>query len=154
MKKALILIASAAMILLSGNAFAQGRRSADIPKYPGLADTPQMGWNSWNRFMTEINEELIMATADAMVDLGLVDAGYVYLNLDDGWHGERDELGFITCDPVKFPHGMKALADYLHSKGMKLGIYSDAGNFTCAGYSGSRGHEYQDAITYASWGVD
>ena len=154
MKKVLLLVAAAATLLISTDAFAQGRRTADIPKYEGLADTPQMGWNSWNRFMTDINEELIMATADAMVELGLVDAGYIYLNLDDGWHGERDELGFITCDPVKFPSGMKALADYLHSKGMKLGIYSDAGNFTCAGYSGSRGHEYQDAITYASWGVD
>ena len=154
MKRLLVLVAAAATLLFSADAFAQGRRTADIPKYEGLADTPQMGWNSWNRFMTDINEELIMATADAMVELGLVDAGYIYLNLDDGWHGERDELGFITCDPVKFPSGMKALADYLHSKGMKLGIYSDAGNFTCAGYSGSRGHEYQDAITYASWGVD
>ena len=155
MKKLLVLAATAAMLLFSSQAFAQGgRRSVDVPKYPGLADTPQMGWNSWNCFMTEINEDLIKATADAMVDLGLVDAGYIYLNLDDGWHGERDELGFITYDKKKFPSGIKALADYLHSKGMKLGIYSDAGDFTCAGYSGSRGHEYQDAITYASWGVD
>jgi len=104
--------------------------------------------------MTEIDEDLIKATADAMVDLGLVDAGYVYLNLDDGWHGERDENGFIHEDLEKFPSGLKALADYLHSKGLKMGIYSDAGNFTCACYSGSLGHEYQDAITYAAWGVD
>ena len=154
MKKLLFVVAVASALLLSADAFAQGRRSADYPKYEGLADTPQMGWNSWNRFMTNIDEELIMATADAMVELGLVDAGYIYLNLDDGWHGERDEQGFITWDHEKFPSGMKALADYLHSKGMKLGIYSDAGNFTCAGYSGSRGYEYQDALTYASWGVD
>ncbi|MBO4843414.1 MAG: glycoside hydrolase family 27 protein [Bacteroidales bacterium] len=150
MKRLTIFIAA---ILVALPAAAQ-RRTADLPKFEGLADTPQMGWNSWNCFMTEINEDLIKATADAMVELGLVDAGYIYLNLDDGWHGDRDELGFITCDPVKFPSGIKALADYVHSKGMKLGIYSDAGDFTCAGYSGSRGHEYQDAITYASWGID
>lgn len=130
------------------------RKSADHPKWEGVADTPQMGWSSWNCFMTDINEELIKATADAMVDLGLVDAGYVYLNLDDGWHGERDERGFIQEDKEKFPSGIKALADYLHSKGMKLGIYSDAGDFTCACYSGSHGREYQDAFTYAAWGVD
>ena len=153
MKKLAIFIAAILIALPATVANAQ-RRTADLPKFEGLADTPQMGWNSWNCFMTEINEDLIKATADAMVELGLVDAGYVYLNLDDGWHGDRDELGFITCDPVKFPSGIKALADYVHSKGMKLGIYSDAGDFTCAGYSGSRGHEYQDALTYASWGVD
>ena len=134
---------------------AQPRRlSADFPKWAGVADTPQMGWSSWNCFMTDINEDLIKATADAMVELGLVDAGYVYLNLDDGWHGERDENGFVHEDPVKFPSGMKALADYLHARGLKLGIYSDAGNFTCACYTGSLGHEYQDAIAYAHWGVD
>lgn len=154
MKKSTIIIALIAIAMTAPFATAQQRRTADLPKFEGLADTPQMGWNSWNCFMTEINEDLIKATADAMVDLGLVDAGYIYLNLDDGWHGERDEKGFITCDPVKFPSGIKALADYVHSKGMKLGIYSDAGNFTCAGYSGSRGHEYQDALTYAEWGVD
>ncbi|MBP5335540.1 MAG: glycoside hydrolase family 27 protein [Bacteroidales bacterium] len=153
MKKLAIFFAAILIALPATVANAQ-RRTADLPKFEGLADTPQMGWNSWNCFMTEINEDLIKATADAMVELGLVDAGYIYLNLDDGWHGDRDELGFITCDPVKFPSGIKALADYIHSKGMKLGIYSDAGDFTCAGYSGSRGHEYQDAITYASWGVD
>ena len=135
MKKLAIFIAAILIALPATVANAQ-RRTADLPKFEGLADTPQMGWNSWNCFMTEINEYLIKATADAMVELGLVDAGYVYLNLDDGWHGDRDELGFITCDPVKFPSGIKALADYVHSKGMKLGIYSDAGDFTCAGYSG------------------
>lgn len=143
------------VISLAQPAFAQRKRpTADVPKYESVADTPQMGWSSWNCFMTDINEELIKATADAMVDLGLVDAGYVYLNLDDGWHGERDANGFIHEDLEKFPSGIKALADYLHSKGLKLGIYSDAGDFTCACYSGSRGHEYQDAITYAAWGVD
>lgn len=119
-----------------------------------FAATPQMGWNSWNKFGVNINEDLIKATADKMVELGLVDAGYIYLNLDDGWHGERDEQGFIHEDPVKFPSGIKALADYLHSKGIKLGIYSDAGWKTCAGCAGSFGHEFQDAYTYAQWGVD
>ena len=119
-----------------------------------FAATPQMGWTSWNKFGVNINEDLIKATADKMVELGLVDAGYIYLNLDDGWHGERDEQGFIQVDPQKFPSGMKALADYVHSKGMKLGIYSDAGWKTCGGCAGSYGHEFQDAYTYAQWGVD
>ena len=153
MKKVLFLLIS--VFLVGSGAWAQQRRpDANLPKWEGVADTPQMGWSSWNCFMTEINEDLIKATADAMVDLGLVDAGYVYLNLDDGWHGERDENGFVHEDPVKFPSGMKALADYLHERGLKLGIYSDAGNFTCACYTGSLGHEYQDAIAYAHWGVD
>ncbi len=119
-----------------------------------LAQTPQMGWSTWNKFQTKIDEKLLMDTADKMVELGLVDAGYVYLNIDDGWHGQRDEQGFIHEDPNKFPSGMKAMADYLHAKGMKLGIYSDAGRQTCACYAGSYGHEYQDAYTYAKWGVD
>lgn len=150
-----ILLAAAAACLIPFVSTAQpARPSADLPKWEGLADTPQMGWSSWNCFMTEINEQQIKEIADAMVDLGLVDAGYVYLNLDDGWHGERDALGFITEDREKFPSGIKSLADYLHSRGMKLGIYSDAGDFTCGCYSGSHGHEYQDAYTYAQWGVD
>ena len=138
-----------------GLAGAQNRRpDAPLPKWEGLADTPQMGWSSWNKFQTEINEKLIKDIADKMVELGLVDAGYVYLNLDDGWHGERDAQGFVHEDMEKFPSGMKALADYLHAKGLKLGIYSDAGTNTCACYTGSLGHEYQDAIVYANWGVD
>ena len=132
----------------------QRRPDFPLPKWEGLAETPQMGWNSWNKFATDINEELIKATADKMVELGLVEAGYVYLNLDDGWHGERDEQGFIHEDPVNFPSGIKALADYMHERGLKLGIYSDAGTNTCACYAGSNGHEYQDAFTYASWGID
>ena len=134
---------------------AQNRRpDMPLPKWEGLADTPQMGWSSWNKFQTDINEQLIKDIADKMVELGLVEAGYVYLNLDDGWHGERDAQGFVHEDLQKFPSGMKALADYLHAKGLKLGIYSDAGTNTCACYTGSLGHEYQDAIVYASWGVD
>ena len=154
MKKTLILLLCGLLAVTS--ALAQGPRRPDtpLPKWEGLAQTPQMGWNSWNKFATNINEELIKATADKMVELGLVDAGYVYLNLDDGWHGERDEQGFIHEDPEKFPSGIKALADYMHEHGLKLGIYSDAGTNTCACYAGSLGHEYQDAFTYASWGID
>ena len=152
MKRTAIVIAA---IAVSFTLSAQQRRpDMPLPKWEGLADTPQMGWSSWNKFQCDISEDLIKATADQMVELGLVDAGYVYLNLDDGWHGERDEQGFVHEDLQKFPSGMKALADYLHSKGIKLGIYSDAGTNTCACYTGSLGHEYQDAYMYAQWGVD
>lgn len=145
MRKFVIAALAAALILPQG-AFAQ--------KWEGLAETPQMGWNSWNKFASNINEQLIRETADALVEKGLVDAGYVYLNIDDCWHGERDERGFITENKEKFPSGMKALADYIHSKGLKFGIYSDAGEQTCACFPGSLGHEYQDAYMYAHWGVD
>jgi alpha-galactosidase len=123
-------------------------------KFEGLADRPQMGWSTWNKFQGNISEEIIKGIADAMVETGLRDAGYVYINIDDCWHGKRDENGFIQSDAAKFPGGMKALADYIHSKGLKLGIYSDAGIGTCAGMPGSLGHEYQDALQYARWGVD
>ena len=128
--------------------------SEDIPAKPLLCPTPPMGWSSWNTFACDINEDLIKAMADEMVATGLRDAGYIYLNLDDCWHGERDADGFIQPDPVRFPSGMKALADYVHSKGLKIGIYSDAGSATCGGKPGSLGHEYQDALQYARWGID
>jgi alpha-galactosidase len=124
-------------------------------KFQGLAPTPPMGWNSWNTFETKINEKLVKETADAFVTLGLKDAGYEYLVLDDGWMAKkRDDRENIVADPEKFPEGIKALADYVHAKGLKFGLYSCAGALTCAGYPGGRGHEYQDALTYASWGVD
>ncbi|MGI6243769.1 MAG: glycoside hydrolase family 27 protein [Prevotella sp.] len=123
-------------------------------KWENLADTPQMGWSSWNKFQGNINEDIIKGIADAMVTSGLKDAGYIYINIDDCWHGERDADGFIQADPVKFPHGIKALADYVHQKGLRLGIYSDCGTETCAGRPGSLGHEYQDALQYARWGID
>ncbi|MDT0688979.1 glycoside hydrolase family 27 protein [Salegentibacter sp. F188] len=123
-------------------------------KFEGLADTPPMGWNTWNTFACDINEDLIKETADAIVASGMKEAGYEYVIIDDCWHGERDEKGFIQVDPERFPSGMKALADYVHSKGLKIGIYSDAGTQTCAGEPGSRGYEYQDAIRYAEWGID
>ena len=128
--------------------------SSHAQKFEGLAQTPPMGWNSWNKFACNIDETIIRGIADRMVETGLRDAGYVYINLDDCWHGQRDSLSFITADPVKFPSGIKALSDYVHSKGLKLGIYSDAGRTTCGGRPGSFGHEYQDAITYARWGID
>jgi alpha-galactosidase len=128
--------------------------SAHGQKFDQLALTPPMGWNSWNKFACDVNEDLIRQTADAMVSSGMKDAGYQYINIDDCWHGERDPQGFIQPDPKRFPSGIKALADYVHSKGLKLGIYSDAGWKTCGGKPGSRGREYQDAQTYAQWGVD
>jgi alpha-galactosidase len=127
---------------------------AQAQKFDGLALTPPMGWNTWNKFACNVDEKLIRESADAMVTSGLKDAGYIYIVIDDCWHGERDSLGFIHADAKKFPSGMKALSDYIHSKGLKFGIYSDAGSKTCGGRPGSRGHEYQDAIMYASWGVD
>ena len=123
-------------------------------KWEHLADTPQMGWSTWNKFQGNISEDIIKGIADVMVETGLRDAGYTYINIDDCWHGKRDADGFIQADPIKFPNGIKAVADYVHSKGLKLGIYSDAGSATCAGRPGSLGHEYQDAIQYARWGVD
>lgn len=140
--------AAAAVLLFTASA------TASAQKFPGLGDTPQMGWSTWNKFQGNINEDIIKGIADAMVSSGLRDAGYTYINIDDCWHGERDADGFIQCDPERFPSGMKALADYVHSKGLKLGIYSDAGTETCAGEPGSLGHEYQDALQYARWGID
>ena len=114
-----------------------------------------MGWNSWNTFGTDINEQLIRDTADKMVETGLLNAGYEYLVIDDCWSlKERDENGRLAADPEKFPNGMKAVADYVHSKGLKFGMYSCAGNLTCAGYPGSFEHEFTDAETFAYWGVD
>jgi alpha-galactosidase len=119
---------------------------------PGAAPTPPMGWNSWNHFAAKIDDATVRAQADAMVSSGMRDAGYRYINIDDTWEGERDAKGVIHSN-AKFPD-MKALADYVHSKGLKLGIYSSPGPKTCAGYEGSFGHEAQDAQTYAAWGID
>lgn len=129
--------------------------SVSAQKFQDLAETPPMGWNSWNTFATEINEELIKQIADKIVNTGLKDAGYEYIILDDGWMAmHRDENGDLLAHPERFPSGMKALGDYIHSKGLKFGLYNCAGDKTCAGYPGSRGHEYQDALKYAQWGVD
>jgi alpha-galactosidase len=120
----------------------------------GVALTPPMGWNSWNKFGCNVSEEMIKSMTDAMVTSGMKDAGYQYVVIDDCWQVSRDENGFIVADPQRFPSGMKALADYVHAKGLKFGLYSDAGTKTCAGRPGSQGHEFQDAMQYARWGVD
>ena len=116
------------------------------------AQTPPMGWNSWNYFHRSVTQQDVKAAADALVSTGMRDAGYVYVNIDDTWEGERDSSGVLHANS-KFPD-MKALADYVHSKGLKLGIYSSPGPKTCAGFEGSYGHEQQDADLYASWGID
>ncbi len=124
---------------------------------PGeLALTPPMGWNSWNTFGENINEQLILDTIDALVSSGMRDAGFLYVGLDDGWQrykGSRTQHP-LEYDPVKFPHGIAYLADYAHARGLKLGIYSGPGHETCAGYTGSLSHEQEDAALFASWGVD
>jgi alpha-galactosidase len=120
--------------------------------YNGLAKTPPMGWNSWNLFQGKIDDKTVRTMADAMVSSGMRDAGYIYVNIDDTWEGVRDAQGNLQSNH-KFPD-MKALADYVHSKGLKLGIYSGPGPRTCAGYPASYGHEEQDAKTFAGWGID
>ena len=120
----------------------------------GVARTPPMGWNSWNRFSCNVSEQLIKSTADAMVASGMRDVGYQYVVIDDCWQVSRDAQGTIVADPQRFPSGMAALADYVHAHGLKFGLYTDAGSRTCMGRPGSLGHEWQDAATYAAWGVD
>jgi alpha-galactosidase len=120
----------------------------------GLALTPPMGWNSWNHFACNVSASLIEGEADAMVASGMKAAGYRYVIIDDCWQVARDPDGNIVPDPQRFPQGMKAVADYVHAKGLKFGIYSDVGDHTCQMRPGSRGHEYQDALQYARWGVD
>ncbi|MDP9124445.1 MAG: glycoside hydrolase family 27 protein [Pseudomonadota bacterium] len=126
------------------------------PVSNGLAKTPPMGWSSWNQFGEAINEKVVVESIDAMAAHGLRDAGYVYVNLDDGWQrykaARKDKP--LEADPAKFPHGIRWLADYAHAHGFKLGIYSGPGARTCAGYTGSEGHEAEDAAMFASWGVD
>src|SRR5438477_6859 len=138
----LLLLAGAASLL------AQEKVSAN------LALTPPMGWNSWNKFQCNVNDAMIREMADAMVKSGMKDAGYQYVVIDDCWQVSRDAAGNIVADPQRFPSGIEALADYVHSLGLKFGIYSDAGSKTCAGRPGGLGHEYQDALIYAAWGVD
>jgi len=136
-----------AALFLAGVANAQMERDS-------LAQTPPMGWNSWNKFACNVSEDLIKSVADAIASNGMKEAGYQYVVIDDCWQVSRDENGFIVADPQHFPSGMKALADYVHSKGLKFGLYSDAGTKTCAGRPGSQGHEFQDALQYSRWGVD
>jgi alpha-galactosidase len=152
-------IGFAALLLLAQSALAQDASTDPNRLIPaqaanGLARTPPMGWNSWNRFGCDVNEETIRRTADALVASGMRDAGYVYVVIDDCWQGARDPQGVIAADAKRFPSGMKPLADHIHAKGLKFGLYSDAGRRTCGDRPGSQGHEYQDALSYAAWGVD
>ena len=145
-----VVLSFSGFVFGQGNTYTQG-----AGKFEGLAITPPMGWNSWNTFETNIDEKLVKETADIMVSSGMVAAGYNYIVLDDGWMTkQRDANGDLVPDPVKFPNGMKALIDYVHSKGLKFGLYNCAGTQTCAGYPGTRGYEYQDARFYAKLGID
>lgn len=142
----------AALLALSSTASAHTDDVAT--KRNQLTKTPPMGWMTWNLFKGDINDKLIRETADAMVEKGFKDAGYQYIFIDDLWQGGRDRHNNIIPDPKKFPNGIKAVADYVHSKGLKLGIYSDAAQLTCGGWTASYGFEEQDARTFASWGID
>lgn len=134
---------------------AQAQRAPEPPQVrPAAALTPPMGWNSWNKFACNVSEQLIRETADAMVSSGMRDAGYQYVVIDDCWQVSRDGQGNIVPDAQRFPSGMKALADYVHSQGLKFGLYSDAGTLTCQRRPGGRGYEFQDARQYAAWGID
>jgi alpha-galactosidase len=142
-RKLVLLIVAACCLAFTSQSSAQEQN---------LAPTPPMGWNSWNHFAEKIDARTVRAQADAMVATGMKDAGYVFINIDDTWEGQRDAKGFIQANE-KFPD-MKTLADYVHSKGLKLGIYSSPAEKTCAGYEGSFGHVQQDAQIYANWGID
>ena len=120
----------------------------------GLARTPPMGWNSWNKYQCNVSDELVRKAAEQLIATGMRDAGYVYVNIDDCWQGERDTNGTIQPDKTRFPKGMEQLADFLHARGLKLGIYSAAGAKTCGKRPGSLGYEEKDAEQYANWGVD
>jgi alpha-galactosidase len=161
MKKKKIATLLPALLLMTGFALLPdiGTEASHLsairsPLNNGLARTPPMGWNSWNKFACNVSEKLIREVADAMVATGMRDAGYQYLVIDDCWQVDRDPNGNILADSKRFPSGMKALADYVHSKGLKFGLYSDAGTLTCQKRPGGRGYEFQDARQYAEWGVD
>jgi alpha-galactosidase len=139
----------AALLFISEIGFAQTNINGKV-----LAPTPPMGWMTWNYFADKVNEKEVKEIADAMEASGMVAAGYKYLMIDDCWQGGRDSRNQIIADRVKFPSGIKALADYVHAKGIKLGIYSDAAPLTCAGYTASLNFEEQDARTFAAWGID
>jgi alpha-galactosidase len=144
----------AVLALASFTASSQSPRAPKAQLAPPqvVAQTPPMGWNSWNFFFEKVTDKDIRNSADQIASTGMKDAGYIYVNIDDTWEGERDASGVLHTN-AKFPD-MKALADYVHSKGLKIGIYSSPGPKTCAGYAGSLGHEEQDAQLYAQWGID
>ena len=145
-----VLILLASFLVCCGSALAQDAADRNTQ----VALTPPMGWNSWNKFGCHVSEELIRGVADAIASNGMKAAGYKYVNIDDCWQVSRDAQGTIVADPATFPSGIKALADYVHSKGLKLGIYTDAGRATCEGRPGSYQHEAQDVNTYAAWDID
>ena len=137
------------LLSLSGNAYAQEQSIQSL-----VAQTPPMGWNSWNKFGCNVSEQLIREIADAMVASGMKAVGYQYVNIDDCWQVARDSSGRIIADPARFPSGIKSLADYVHGRGLKLGLYTDAGRLTCEKRPGSYNHETEDVKTYAEWGID
>ncbi|MGA3079917.1 MAG: glycoside hydrolase family 27 protein [Terracidiphilus sp.] len=143
--------ASLSIAALAICSLAAGAQQRSVPRQ-AVALTPPMGWNSWNHFAGNVNDKDIRDAADQLVATGMKDAGYIYVNIDDTWEGERDANGELHAN-AKFPD-MKALAEYVHSKGLKIGIYSSPGSKTCGGYEGSLGHEQQDAQLYADWGFD
>jgi alpha-galactosidase len=146
-------VALLGLALVTTPAQAHDSLGLTAPK-PELANTPPMGWNSWNKFGCNIDEAKIRGVADALASSGMKEAGYQYIIIDDCWQKDRAVDGTIQADPERFPSGIKALADYVHSKGLKFGLYSDAGAKTCGGHPGSAGYEFQDARTWAAWGVD
>jgi alpha-galactosidase len=154
MKKLLILSLMLCCLFTAKAQNNEGPKCVSDEEFNALAPTPPMGWNSWNKFGCDVSEKMIMEMADAMVSSGLKDVGYQYIVIDDCWQVARDKDGNIIADPQRFPHGIKYLADYVHSKGLKFGIYSCAGSKTCAGRPGGRGYQFQDARQYAAWGVD
>jgi alpha-galactosidase len=142
------------LTLIIGCLFGTAGSGQNQPAWMDLARTPPMGWNSWNKFGCDVSDPLVREIADAMVSSGMKEAGYRYVVIDDCWQVSRDAAGNIVADPTRFPAGMKALADYVHAKGLKFGVYSDAGAKTCEGRPGSSGFEVEDARQYAAWGVD
>jgi alpha-galactosidase len=154
MKTKLIILLLTSTLTAGAQMYFGTKKEVPDSVFNALAQTPPMGWNSWNKFGCNVSEQLIKEMADAMIATGMKDAGYEYLVIDDCWQVGRDEEGNIQVDPKRFPNGMKALADYVHAKGLKMGIYSCAGSETCQGRPGSRGYQFQDARTYAAWGID
>jgi alpha-galactosidase len=148
------LVSRTLLILSIGCALTAASSGQGQPAWMDIARTPPMGWNSWNKFGCNVSESLIREVADAMVSSGMKDAGYQYIVIDDCWQVARDKNGAIVPDPERFKGGMKGLADYVHSKGLKFGVYSDAGARTCEGRPASNGYEVEDARQYAAWGVD
>jgi alpha-galactosidase len=148
----------AVVVLLAAAALVASVAAGERPPpafHNGLASTPPMGWNDYNSYGLDITDAVVRQTADRMVTSGMRDAGYVYVNIDDAWMADsRDLAGNLSPDYTKFPYGIKALADYVHAKGLKLGIYEDAGVWTCGGKPGSLGYEQQDALLFASWAID